>query len=177
MEAGVCLAPFGDLVALLGGRDVRIYRVPFEPDYFDAMCEIGERFFREHIATEKPPDPDGSEAWSDFIKERFQRDVAPVIQATHEMEKWAVDYLNADTLLESAESAKRLARQNLELACAEAAGIEGEGWRLSWKGTKSIRKVDWEALCTHLGAKSEDVEAFTSTKPGPRPFRLSRRKA
>jgi putative phage-type endonuclease len=175
-QMAVLGAPHADLVALLSGRDVRIYRVPWDEEYFEALRVIAERFFQEHIATEKPPDPDGSETWAQFIKERFPAERGPVLAADHDCEKLVADYFRADMLLEAAELQKNLARQQLELRLGEAAGMAGDGWKLSWKATKPIRKVDWEAAARQLGCTDEIAEGFTSVKPGYRPFRLTRLK-
>ncbi len=160
-----------------GGWDFRVYRVPFDVEYFEALREMAEKFFRDYVATEKPPPPDGTEAWSEFLKSRFPSDRAPVLQATDEDCLLAKQYLEADAMLTAAEEAKRLARQQLELRCGEASGMDGPDFRLSWKSTKPVHRIDWEALALHLGAQESDVEGFTSTKPGARPFRLSRKKA
>lgn len=180
-EAAVTGANFTDVAAVLarprGGWDFRVYRVPFDPEYFEALREMAEKFFTDYVSTEKPPPPDGSEAWSEFLKARFPVEKAPVLQATEEDVTWAHKYLEADAMLTAAEDAKRLARQQLELRCGEASGMDGPDFRLSWKATKPIHRVDWEQLSIHLGAKDADVDAFTSTKPGARPFRLQRKKA
>lgn len=177
-EAAVCEAPWTDVAAVLarprGGWDFRIYRVPFDEEYFHALREMAEKFFRDYVATETPPPPDGSEAWSDFLKSRFPMERAPLLQASPEDDALAKAYLQADAQLEAAETAKRLARQQLELRCAEAAGMRGADWSLSWKSTKPVKKVRWEELAQHLGATTEVVEQFTETRPGSRPFRLQR---
>lgn len=177
-EAAVTGAAFTDVAAVLarprGGWDFRVYRVPFDEEYFQALREMAEKFFRDYVATETPPPPDGSEAWSDFLKSRFPMERAPLLQASAEDEELAKQYLTADAALEAAETAKRLARQQLELRCAEAAGMRGASFSLSWKSTKPVRKVRWEELVAHLGVGSDVVEQFTETRPGSRPFRLTR---
>lgn len=177
-EAAVTGAPWTDVAAVLarprGGWDFRVYRVPFDEEYFHALREMAEKFFRDYVATETPPPPDGSEAWSDFLKSRFPIERAPLLQATEEDEQIARAYLAADAALEAAETAKRLARQQLELRCAEAAGMRGATFSLSWKSTKPVRKTRWEELVAHLGVGTDVVEQFTETRPGSRPFRLTR---
>jgi predicted phage-related endonuclease len=177
-EAAVTGAAFTDVAAVLarprGGWDFRIYRVPFDEEYFQALREMAEKFFTDYVTTETPPPPDGSEAWSDFLKTRFPLERAPLLQATEADEALARQYLEADAMLEAAETAKRLARQQLELRCAEAAGMRGSCFSLSWKSTKPVRKVRWEELVMHLGVKSDVVEQFTETRPGSRPFRLTK---
>lgn len=167
-------APHGDMMALFGRYDFRWYRLQWDEEYFQALRVIAERFHRDHVVTKKPPDPDGSEAWSDFIKERFPFEKGPMLEADSEAERLAEEYLKADVTLEAAELAKRLARQSLELRIGEAAGMVGQTWKVSWKSTRPISKVDWEACARSLGATDAVTESFTSTKPGYRPFRLTR---
>jgi putative phage-type endonuclease len=173
-QQSVLDADEGHVIVMLSRYDIRTYVVPFDADYFGVLLDAAEKFHRDHIATETPPEPDGSEAWSSWLKQRFPQERAPLIQANEDCEQWAQNYLMADSALEAAEVAKRLARQQLELACGDAAGMRGTTWTLSWKGTKPIRKVDWEACARHLGATDDVAEGFTSEKPGYRPFRLTR---
>lgn len=177
-EAAVTSAPFTDVAAVLarprGGWDFRIYRVPFDEEYFQALRGMAEKFFHDYVATETPPPPDGSEAWSDFVKSRFPQDRAPLLQATAEDEELARQYLAADAQLEAVETAKRMARQQLEVRCAEAAGMKGSNFTLSWRSTKPVRKVRWEELAVHLNLSPDLMEQFTDTRPGSRPFRLTK---
>lgn len=175
-QQSVLDADEGHVIVMLSRYDIRTYTVPFDADYFGVLLEAAEKFHKDHIATEKPPEPDGSEAWSNWLKQRFPTERTPLLDAPPEADILAREYLDADQLLESAETAKRLARQKLELLCADAAGMRGNGWTLSWKGTKPISRVDWEACARSLGATDAVAESFTTVKPGARPFRLTKAK-
>lgn len=45
------------LVVLIGGRDLRTYRIPFRADLVDALEAEEIRFWNEHVVPRRPPDP------------------------------------------------------------------------------------------------------------------------
>jgi putative phage-type endonuclease len=167
--------PVADLGALIG-MDFRIYHFTRDLEFEGMLVELAERFWRDNVIGKKPPAPDGSEAFSEWTKERFPRQTKPLLQANAQVESWVRAYRAATEAVEEAEAARRSARQYLELFLGEAEGVEGSFGKLTWKANKDSESVDWEAVARELKAPAEVVAKHKKVKPGPRVFRGSWKK-
>lgn len=64
-----------DLAALdVCDWELRVYRFAFDPDLFDWLTDVEERFWREHVAKRVPPGPEWE---AQFRPEALRRIVAP----------------------------------------------------------------------------------------------------
>ncbi len=157
-----------DLPVLIGGNEMRIYRLRADEELQASLIESAERFWRDHIEKQVAPDVDGSEQWSNFLKRRFPRDERPLLPATEEA-RFLLGALGlARRNKEAAETAETEAANKLKSIIGEAAGIDGIA---TWKRVKDSQKTDWEAICRELPAVPADLIAkHTTTKPGYRRF-------
>lgn len=161
----------GDLAALLGGNDLRVFAIPYDGELVGQLIEIGERFYRDHVQAEKPPPVDGSENYGDFLKHRFPRDTRKMLPATADAKQLAAD------LAEALEDEKRIGehaeglKNKLKAIIGDAAGIEG---LCTWKAAKDSQKTDWEAVLRALAVPvpAQVIATHTTTRPGSRRFLL-----
>ncbi len=172
-EMGVLGLGWGEIAVLIAGDDLRRYRITFDPELFGMLVEQAERFWRNHVEPKRPPQPDGSDSCGEWLKTRFPKETAPVLQATPEAERWAMRLIEARKALDDAEQAEKEARHHLQALIGDAAGMKGNGWSVSWKRSKDGQKVDWEGLAKAYTPTPAEIAKFTTTKPGPRPFRVT----
>jgi putative phage-type endonuclease len=165
-----------DVVAFLDG-DIRRYRVRFDEELFGALLEQAERFWRNHVMTDRPPPEDGSESYSEYLARRFpQRDDTVEVANDVGVVRMVEDYKAAAAALEAAEERKRKARQTLEKRIGSQAGIKGDWGSISFRHNRDSLVVDFRGLCDALNPPAELLEKFTKYRRGPRVFRPSFKK-
>jgi putative phage-type endonuclease len=165
-----------DLAVFLGGADLHIYPVSRDLELESMVLEGCERFYRDHIVAKKPPEVDGSWSCSEWLKERYPVDKGPVIQADEVAEEWARKLFAARAAKERAEKDEYEARNKLISRIGDAAGIEGDGWRISYTQTKGKPTLDVKALCAAFGIKDSDLSRYEKRTPY-RMFRPTERKS
>ncbi len=129
------------------------YRVQVSPVVFEAMYEIAERFWVDHVLARKPPEPDTSERYGEFLQRAFPRPLrAELLQVAPD------DPLSADisrfASLKAAEAyigkALKLIHNRMRARTGEATGLEGAFGKVTFKLTRDGTRVDWEAICGEL---------------------------
>lgn len=166
-EMGCAGLERADLAALIGGEDFRIYNLKRNLDLEAMIIEAAERFHRDFVVTRKPPPPDASDTYSEWLASRYPSvpDAERVLPATPDAGRWAVELFAARLAKEEAEEKETLARQHLEAAIGPAYGIEGAGWRIIWAESKGKPSTNWEALCAEAGISKALVEKHTKAAP------------
>jgi putative phage-type endonuclease len=153
-------------VAALLGTDLRVYEVEHNEDLAAAVLEACDGFRRHHLEARVPPPPGGGVA-GEALSRLFPRSRGGMVAATSVEEQIAVRYFAARRSREAAEHEEEAAKAELMAAIGERDGIEGDGWRATWRSTAS-GGVDWEALATALSPEPAFVEQFK--RPGVRRF-------
>jgi putative phage-type endonuclease len=166
--------PAGDLAVLLGGDELRIYQFTADLELQSLILETCERFQRNYIETKLPPPVDDSTSCAEWLKDRYSVERGPILQAGAGAEAIAQRLLQARAALEAAEVAERGARNELIDYIKDAAGIEGNGWRVSYKSSKGRATLDVDALCSAHGIDATERERYTKRTPY-RVFRLTDR--
>lgn len=152
--------PRAFVAALLGYRDFRWYDVPFDRELvMDQVLPI-LRDFWDGVESGIPPEPDGSESYSAFLRRMHPRDERPERPATPEEGLLVASYLVADARLAEATTVEALLKQRLQDAIAADGGLVGPGYRISWKAS---RETDWRGIAEDCGATAELIESCTST--------------
>jgi putative phage-type endonuclease len=162
--------PFCDLAVFLGGADLHVYELRADLDLQSMLIEAAERFWRDHVETKTPPPVDGSWSSSEWLRARFPVERGPVMVADTQDEEIARRLFAAREAKAAAEREEYAARNALIMRIGDAAGIEGQGWRVSYKQTKGKPSTDWEAVCAEAGVPKELIEKHTKRSP----FRMFR---
>lgn len=172
-EMAVADLPHADLAVLIAGDDFRIYRFERDAELESMLLDVGGRFWRDNVEARRPPELDGSEACFNWLNSRFPKETGPAVPADAEAERWAAQYREAGEMEATAKERKQEARNHLQALIGEAAGMVGDGWKLSWKARKTTTETDWEALALRFKPAPEMIAAHTKEKAGPRVFRLT----
>lgn len=171
------LIPLGELYGINRGEvcapidgDLRRFPMVSDRELQAMLIDAVERFWRDHVLPQRPPSPDGSNSYSEFIRRRYPENSGPLLRADFEGEAWAEQLFRARAAMQRAEMEAEEARQQLELLIGAGDGIEGEGWRITWRRTKGTLRTDWEAVAQELGAPQAVVEKHTRLTNGSRRF-------
>ena len=129
-EGHVARVPVVHVGALLG-TEVRAYTVAVAGDLLEALIEVADRFWTDHVLAQRPPPIDGSAGSGRMLKSLFPRArLGPSIPATPEAEEAARAYFAFRAQAKAADAELEGAKQALIAACGDAPGITGNGWRL-----------------------------------------------
>jgi putative phage-type endonuclease len=165
------------LAALIGGDELRHYRLIADHDLQRVLFEACSKFWVDHIKTQRPPPVDGSESYSEWIDEHFSNKRPEFIRADLRATQLALEYQAACDSAKAHEERARAARQQLEIIIGDASGLEGDFGRISFKRNKDSAKIDWAGLAANLNPPPELVQKYTVIKPGPRVFKPTWKKA
>jgi predicted phage-related endonuclease len=163
------------LAVLLGGDELRIYTLRADLELHSLLLEQSERFHRDHILARVPPPVDGSWSCSEWLRARYPIDRAPVMRADAETERIGRELLAARAAKDTAEAREYAARNALISIMGEAAEVEGDGWRVSYKTTKGRPVIDWDAIAAEAKVPTALIEKHTKRTPF-RMFRVTERK-
>lgn len=185
-QMGVCDVDRCDLFALIGGDELAL--VPLERDReLEAMLfEMVEDFVLNHWRKGIPPDPDKSEAAKAALVKLYPKHLTDtLLPAAEPISEAAGRLARFKWLAKHVETAVTGEENIIKAYVGDAAGVEGEGWRCTWKASKDLDKVDWKgafmSVC-HGEGRSEDwvegiINDFTTTTPGSRRFLFRPHKA
>lgn len=161
--------------------ETNIYRVFRDMEYEALLFEVAERWWRKHIIGGVEPVADERDL--ENIKQALPKDNGQVIRATPEQEALAYE---AARLKAKAAPFYRQASDieaQLKQIMGEAAVLElSDDKKVTWKNNTSSLVTDGLAavkeLAQNYGVPDEVlrqiIERHTTTKPGPRVFRLPR---
>lgn len=130
-----------DIAALLGGRDFVIHTVERDEETIGMLADIGRRFWHEHVVPRVPPPVDGSNTYREFLIRKFPACRGKLEQGDAIAEKWARAYLDATANESAAAAVKAEAGNILRDMIGEGEGLIGDGWKATWKDSKTGRTL------------------------------------
>jgi putative phage-type endonuclease len=169
LEAAVLKVDKVDVVGFFAG-DNHYYQVDYDQAAFDALREVAERFWRDHVVARKPPPVGSSRRIREQLAERFPRSVLAARLATPQEEQLVMGLRQVRKDLEVLEERKETLELAIKSSMGGLEGIFGKDWALTWKND-SRGKPNYKALAEELGATPELIAKHTPV-PGPRKFLL-----
>jgi putative phage-type endonuclease len=174
-----------DLAVCFTGQDFVRYTLHRDYEVDDLIKEEVESWWKRHIVGDVPPEPDGSESFTNYLKNKFKRATEVTKPATELVHEWAATLRAAKAKLEAAEQEKAEAEQFLKAYMGEASSIPGV---CTWKNNKDSEVTDFKAVAVEAFAeltqlvgmekacaiRDAALASHTTTKPGPRVFRLAK---
>ncbi len=138
-----------DLVALIGGAELRVYQIEHDPELAAMLVEIGRAFWR-HVEAGTEPPVDASESWRRHLESRFPRAEGGTLEAGHEAEEIAARLADATARAKAAERDRDQAANELRAQIGASRGITGRGWRATWSDVAGAPR--WKDIAMQLGA-------------------------
>jgi predicted phage-related endonuclease len=117
----------------LFGTELRLYTVERDEDLETAILERMDEFRRLHIETNTPPTPDGSEAAARLLSGLFPRSRGRYVDATPALDTLAHQIIELRAQEADIEKRRKVLEQEVQGVLGEAEGVEGQGWRCTWK--------------------------------------------
>lgn len=166
-----------DLAVCFAGSEFGRYSMVSDPEAEDSIRERALDWWNKHVVADVPPEPDGSESYGNYLKAKFKRSSEITRPVTAQVREWAESLRVATEQMKAAEADKMKAENLLKSYMGDASAIPGIA---TWKSNRDSEVTDWRAVVSGLatlidGAKVACIiDANTSTKPGPRVFRLAK---
>jgi putative phage-type endonuclease len=133
-------ADWWQLCVLIGGNDLRIYRIPRDPE-IEAAVIAGASEFWSHVETRTAPDPQTPEE----VRMRWPKDTGSRIAATEEMQALCVELKAAKSLLKSAAEREDELKAQIQRFMGEHADLHAPGALkplATWRTAKPSLKFD-----------------------------------
>lgn len=170
-----------DLAVLIGGSDFRVYTIHWdEAAGQQLVTRLAAWWARHMVEGVEPPAMRGDVEW---LNRRYPRETLDLAPASIEHHLLAAEFKLASLDFKDAEARKEAAAAAVKQVIGERQGIEGEGWRFTWKANKDGESVEWAAVAEALRESvthsdySAAVVANTVTKPGARVLRFTEKDA
>lgn len=154
-----------DLAVLIGGDEFRVYRIVRDMELEALMLQQAERFYRDHILPKRPPPDDGSASYSDWLTKRYPESRGNILEATPEIDAAARALAKARADIEEAERREKAARNTLCAFIADADGVKGRDWKISYKTSKGRASVDWETVVSEAKIDRAIIDRNTKRTP------------
>lgn len=132
---------------LFGFNECRIYVIRFDSDLTAKLIDIACTFWTNHIETGIPPAVDESAACEDWLVKKYPKPVRSILRADNESIQLAAQIRELESQSKQSYAKLDKARNLMRAAIGDAHGIEGPGFKASWKadknGQRSLR-FTWE---------------------------------
>lgn len=166
--------PACDLVALIGGAELRVYRLERDAALGAMLLDLGRAFWRL-VERGEAPAVDASETWRRHLEARFPRAAGGVVAATRDHDEIAARLADARARKAAAEADEERAANELRAAIGDADGIVGEGWRATWKAPAK-GAAQWKSIAMELGAEGRPEVVARHTAASARRFTFTDRR-
>lgn len=157
-------------IAAILGRTFRIYVVRKDDDLCQGLVQAGERFWKDYVLAGVQPPVTAHERDAAYLQQRFERYTAKMVQATAEHDAVAAGLLEARERFDRAEEDVALYSNRLREFIGDMEGIQGAGWKVTWKAPKPSTCIDWEAVAAELHAQAELIQKHSKPKKCSRRF-------
>lgn len=153
----VCGFTRADLVALICGTDLRIYRIERDDELLAGMLDMAEEFWGYVVSKTAPPSS-GAGAYR-AAKARWRQSNGLLLPATSEAERLRDELARLTAEAKRVEDEAAAAEARLMALIGEADGIEGVA---TWRSDKT-GKVSWKAVAEEAGASQALIARHTGT--------------
>jgi predicted phage-related endonuclease len=150
-------APRARLIALVGLDDLRQFIIEGDAELQTMLLESVDRFWRDYVVT--------TSTYGDYLTSRFPKSNGTMLAADDEALTWAMKLQHAKQDVKEVEAREQEARNWLQQRIGGNDGIQGDGWKVTFKSTKGRPTVDWKALAFEEQIAPEKIAAFTKTNP------------
>lgn len=144
-------------VVLLAHMGLHPVRIDFDPDLYEALVELGLRFYRENVLRDVEPPPDGSEAYRRHLAEKFPRSSEVQLVATPEQALLVEELRTADAAEKAAKRHVDELENRIRAAMGEAAELISPDGRITYRTEKP--RVRWQEVAESIAADYAGLDA------------------
>jgi putative phage-type endonuclease len=172
-QLGVTGYPKADVAVLLGDDELEVFEIAADAQLFGDLVAIAEDF-RARLAAGGPFARD-----TNRIKRDFPSDNGAEMVADAELTEAVSALVALRAQRKDMEAAEERIETAVKARMGEVAVLVGQGFRVTWKQTKSVEQTDWKSVADGLLRQLPETEArslvgiATTVRQGFRPFRVT----
>lgn len=154
-QMGVTHAPRVDVVALFDKDRIETYTVTWHEELWLGLLEIAQRFWRDCIVAKRPPPPDASERYREYLDRAWPRATGKlvVVPADSDVEAIAYTWAKARDLRARLDALVKKQQHALQAAIGDNLGVSGRFGTVKWhRSPGKSSKLDAATLATELEA-------------------------
>jgi putative phage-type endonuclease len=127
------------IAALILGRQFLYQKIERDEEIIQNLCAIEKDFWENHILTAIPPEPDGSESASEWIKQAFPSAKAGNMIPLNGFDEKLKRRQEVTELMEKLKTEKEQIEQEVKIYLGDAEEAENSHYKVSWKNVVSTR--------------------------------------
>ena len=131
---------------MIYGRDFIIRRIERDEETIRSLIKIEEHFWVERVKKKNPPEPDGSDDYTEMLQNTFHADEKKEIQLFG-MENELHRRSELDSLIEKLTKEKTAIDQKIKLQMGDAVSAVALDYHISWSLT-NVNRLDTAKLKT-----------------------------
>lgn len=161
------------LVGALIGREPWIYRIAFNPEFFEMLLRVAETFWENHVLKQIPPPVDESKDYASHLVRRYPGHASDdLVRSTPEIDAAVIKLREAREAMAGLESVTRLQQNIIKDVIGDAAGIQGPWGKIYWKKSKDRESWNTKAMREWFEKnQSDELIKFRISKTGSRSFK------
>lgn len=159
------------IAALIGNSDFIWHKIERDQETIDYLMQIEKEFWEENILKDIVPLPDGTDAYSEYLKEKYKKSNGKEIEL-HLLKDGPQKLLRYDEIISDIkilESEKKLIEQEIQLHMVEFEVAKIGNRKITWKNS-SRTSIDSKKLKSEM---PEIAEQFMKTSTS-RTFRINK---
>lgn len=164
-----------DLAALIGSTKFYIYHIFRNEQVITDLLKLEMNFWNNHVLAQVPPEIDGSDAATEYLKNRFPVSDAYTIEADRPMIQAMEKWYAIDAKIDELEQEKQLVQNQIIATMGDAEKMIGGDYVCNFKSRKAATRIDWQGISKKLAGGSvpeEVVIEFTKENKPARPFTI-----
>ncbi|CEQ09724.1 phage-type endonuclease [[Clostridium] sordellii] len=139
------------IAALIGNSDFIWYKIERDQETIDYLMQIEKEFWEENILKDIVPLPDGSDAYSEYLKEKYKKSNGQEIEL-HLLKDGPQKLLRYDEIvtdIKALETEKKLIEQEIQLHMEDFEVAKIGDRKITWK-TSSRNTIDSKKLKSEM---------------------------
>lgn len=124
-----------------GNREYRVYDVPFDKAFFEAMVARAQHFWRTHVEDDVPPEPVVGEHAAEYIEKLHPKSITQKREATETELRLVRTYAAIRARITFLENVKEDIGNQIRLSIGDSEGITFPGGRAALRDTKFFPHV------------------------------------
>lgn len=165
---------FGDVAVLIGGGDLRFYRIHADECLMATALEIGRHFWTHHVQARviPPATPQDNEKLGRLLRQSTEL----LKPATMEVECALAELRDIRIRMKEDQLERDRLEAVLKAYIGADAGVQGDAGRVTWKTSRPGSTTDWAAVAKLLNERydcplyAEIVQQHSREVPGSRRF-------
>lgn len=164
-----------DVAVKIDSAQYKEYELRRDENLINRLRNAADRFWEENVLRRiEPTPPEGGAYENKYLKNMADTGVMKVFDEAGVAA--AIEYAKAKAALKEAEAEEERLANALKNIIGDASGIEGSGYKITWKQSKGRTVIDYDAVLHDLSSVvAQDIlmptiKRHTYVKPGSRRF-------